>query len=121
MGAEKQGVSDAAAELADAHVVIPMMGMVRSLNVSTAAGIILVEAQNQRLQAGMYAQARLSDLEIKKTLFEWGNRDLARFCREKGLAYPPLNEIGDVLDAPGWYRSVREGSADTFDWTDEAV
>ena len=121
MGAEKQGVSDVAAQMSDAHVVIPMMGMVSSLNVSTAAGIILVEAQHQRLRAGMYDQVRLSDQEISRTLFEWGNRDLAGYCRSNGLAYPPLDEIGDVIDAPGWYQTVKDGKADSFDWTAEAV
>lgn len=121
MGAEKQGVSQVAAEMADEHITIPMMGMVSSLNVSTAAGIILVEAQHQRIQAGMYDQPRLSDNEVARTLFEWGNRDLARFCRENGLAYPPLNEIGDVLDAPGWYRRVKEGRAELFEWDGVAV
>lgn len=113
MGAEKQGVSEQAAEMADAHIVIPMMGVVSSLNVSTAAGIILVEAQNQRLKAGKYDQVQLSDREISTCLFEWGNRELAQYCRDNGLAYPPLNEQGDVIDAPGWYQSVKEGKADT--------
>ncbi|WP_286238230.1 tRNA (guanosine(18)-2'-O)-methyltransferase TrmH [Neptuniibacter halophilus] len=121
MGAEKQGVSEAAAALADAHVVIPMMGMVQSLNVSTAAGIILVEAQHQRQQAGLYDQPRLAEEEIVRSLFEWGNRDLARYCRENELAYPQLDAWGDVIDAPGWYRSVREGRAARFDWREVAV
>lgn len=121
MGAEKQGVSEEASEMADEHITIPMMGMVSSLNVSTAAGIILTEAQYQRAQVGMYDTPRLDQQEIIKTLFEWGNRDLARFCREKGLAYPPLDEIGDVIDAPGWYQKVRAGEAPPFNWCDVSV
>ncbi|WP_415887769.1 tRNA (guanosine(18)-2'-O)-methyltransferase TrmH [Neptuniibacter sp. QD37_6] len=121
MGAEKQGVSDVAAEMADQHIIIPMMGMVSSLNVSTAAGIILVEAQRQRMLAGLYEQQHLSDEEISRTLFEWGNRDLAKFCREKGLAYPPLDDIGDVIDAPGWHQRVQAGQADKYDWSGIAV
>ncbi len=54
-------------------------------------------------------------------LTEWGNRDLAKFCRDNGLAYPPLDEIGDVIDAPGWYQSVRDGKATSFDWSEQAV
>ena len=121
MGAEKQGVSEQAAELADAHVVIPMVGMVSSLNVSTAAGIILTEAQYQRQAAGFYAEPRLPQDEIVRCLFEWGNRDLAQYCREKGLAYPPLNSEGDVIDAPGWYKQVRAGQAAKFDWQHSAA
>ncbi|MDX1459000.1 MAG: tRNA (guanosine(18)-2'-O)-methyltransferase TrmH, partial [Marinobacter sp.] len=48
MGNEVDGVSADAAELADEHIVIPMMGMVESLNVSAACAIILSEAQRQR-------------------------------------------------------------------------
>lgn len=120
MGAEKQGVSEEAAAKADAHVVIPMMGIVSSLNVSTAAGIILVEAQYQRMKAGLYDTNRLQDEEIRTCLFEWGNRDLAKYCRDNGLAYPPLNHEGDVIDAPGWYKRAREGQAPTFDWSSTA-
>lgn len=120
MGAEKQGVSAEAADQADAHVVIPMMGMVSSLNVSTAAGIILNEAQYQRMKAGLYDVNRLEQDEIRTCLFEWGNRDLAKYCRDNDLAYPPLNEIGDVIDAPGWYKRVREGQAEKFVWQNVA-
>ena len=111
MGAEKHGVSEAAAEQADEHILIPMMGMVGSLNVSTAAGIILVEAQNQRLQAGMYEQSRLSESEHRDTLFEWSFPDLAEFCHNKGLEYPLLDETLALSDAPAWYQAVRDGSA----------
>lgn len=45
MGNEVDGVSAAAAAEADEHIVIPMMGMVESLNVSAACAIILSEAQ----------------------------------------------------------------------------
>ncbi|GGO75394.1 tRNA (guanosine(18)-2'-O)-methyltransferase [Marinobacterium nitratireducens] len=119
MGAEKQGISTRAAELADEHVSIPMMGMVSSFNVSTAAGIILVEAQHQRLQAGFYDQPRLPRDEIRRTLFEWGQREVARFCRQRGLAYPPLGDDGEIIDAPGWYASVRDGTAPAQVWPND--
>ena len=59
LGAEKWGVSDEAADAADINIVIPMFGMVQSLNVSVAAATILFEAQRQRLAAGMYAAPQL--------------------------------------------------------------
>ncbi|MBU2965344.1 tRNA (guanosine(18)-2'-O)-methyltransferase TrmH [Amphritea sp. 2_MG-2023] len=116
MGAEKDGVSDAGAALADEHILIPMMGMVGSLNVSTAAGIILVEAQNQRLKAGLYEQSRLDPQEYSDTLFEWSFPDLADFCHKKGLEYPPLDELLALQDAPAWYQAVREGLAAKRQW-----
>ncbi len=71
LGTEKWGVSPEAAELSDAHVIIPMMGMVQSLNVSVAAAVILFEAQRQRLQAGLYDQPRLSSEHYAEVLEHW--------------------------------------------------
>ncbi|WP_027856948.1 tRNA (guanosine(18)-2'-O)-methyltransferase TrmH [Marinobacterium jannaschii] len=113
LGAEKEGVSDEAGALADEHIVIPMMGMVSSLNVSTAAGIILMEARNQRQAAGMYDQPRLSGEQIALSLFEWGNSQVAEFCRKRGLAYPPYDAEGEIIDPQGWNQAVKNGTAPT--------
>ncbi|MFW1677114.1 tRNA (guanosine(18)-2'-O)-methyltransferase TrmH [Pontibacter sp. JAM-7] len=121
LGAEKFGVSERAAELADVHVVIPMLGAVQSLNVSTAAGIILAEAQHQRMVAGCYDSPSLSDDEIQRCLFEWDHRELARFCRQHELAYPPYNAEGELVDAPRWHQAVQAGQAARFDWSQEPV
>ena len=53
-GQEKHGIGEEALALADHHIVIPMVGMVQSLNVSVAAAAILYEAQRQREPAGCY-------------------------------------------------------------------
>lgn len=74
LGTEKWGVSPEAAEQADAHILIPMMGMVQSLNVSVAAAVILFEAQRQRLQAGFYQQPRLSPEDYEFWLRNWVER-----------------------------------------------
>ena len=71
LGNERDGVSPEAAALADAHVVIPMLGMVRSLNVSVAAAVILFEAQRQRLAAGLYDAPRLSPEELAAAEERW--------------------------------------------------
>lgn len=42
-GHEKDGVSEALAHRIETHVRIPMMGEKRSLNVATAAGVVLYE------------------------------------------------------------------------------
>ena len=52
IGNEKDGLSQEAQELADTHIVIPMMGMVRSFNVSVATAISLYEITRQRAQTG---------------------------------------------------------------------
>lgn len=83
LGNEKDGVSPEAAALADEHVVIPMLGMVQSLNVSVAAAVILFEAQRQRRQAGMYDQPRLSPAATREYALRWlSAADAAQLARE---------------------------------------
>lgn len=116
LGAEKEGVSEEALAAADRHITIPMLGMVSSLNVSTAAGIILAEAQRQRQLAGMYASMRLSPDEAALTLFEWSNPEVAGFCRAQGWAYPDYDMQGQMVDAVAWNRAVTEGTARRRIW-----
>ncbi|SEI93346.1 tRNA (guanosine-2'-O-)-methyltransferase [Deinococcus reticulitermitis] len=94
LGAEKWGVSDEAAEAADLNIVVPMFGMVQSLNVSVAAATILFEAQRQRLAAGMYDAPQLSPEALRRLSFEWAYPDLAPAYRARGEAYPELDEQG---------------------------
>jgi len=84
LGNEKAGVSSEAAALADEHVIIPMLGMVQSLNVSVAAAVILFEAQRQRLAAGMYDRVRLSDEELWEITKRW----LPRYATEAEALEP---------------------------------
>ena len=111
MGNEKFGISDFAREMTDHFVTIPMVGMVESLNVSVAAAIILNEAQYQRKRAGFYDQTRLSDSEYQRLFFRWGHPQVADYCDERNLVYPPLREDGELLEPAAWYESVREGRA----------
>ena len=96
MGAEKHGVSDLAADLVDGHIIIPMLGMVESLNVSVAAAVILFEAQRQRLAAGMYDSVSLDTETFNRVIFEWGYPDIAAMYRRRGEPYPPLKEDGSI-------------------------
>ena len=99
LGAERDGVSPELAERANIHAVIPQMGMVRSLNVSVAAAVILYEMQLQRELAGLYDVERsLTQLEENK-LFEALQPKLAQYCRQKGWPYPKLDAHG-VVDNP---------------------
>ncbi|WP_034386140.1 tRNA (guanosine(18)-2'-O)-methyltransferase TrmH [Deinococcus sp. YIM 77859] len=97
LGAEKWGVSDEAADAADANIVIPMFGMVQSLNVSVAAATILFEAQRQRLRAGMYGTPQLAPHDLHRLAFEWAYPDLAAGYRERGEPYPALDEAGQIV------------------------
>ncbi len=73
-GNEHRGVSDEAAELADANFQIPMMGMIESLNVSVAAAVCLYEALRQRIAGGAYGRPALSAEEIERLRVEWTKR-----------------------------------------------
>ena len=97
LGTEKWGVTDKAAELVDGHIVIPMQGMVQSLNVSVANAVILFEAQRQRLEAGMYERVRLDEKTYHQVIFEWGYPDIADMYRREGKPYPQLGEEGEIL------------------------
>jgi tRNA (guanosine-2'-O-)-methyltransferase len=97
MGAEKWGVSEHAAQRADQHIIIPMMGMVESLNVSVATAVILYELQRQRDQAGLYDQCHLDARTLGQTRFEWMQPKMARYYHNKGQPYPELDEDGDIV------------------------
>ena len=48
MGTESTGLTDVWRRAADAHIRIPMLGRLDSLNVSVSAAILLFEAVRQR-------------------------------------------------------------------------
>ncbi|MFP4209031.1 MAG: tRNA (guanosine(18)-2'-O)-methyltransferase TrmH [Wenzhouxiangella sp.] len=78
MGTEKFGVSDQALGLVDQEIVIPMLGMSQSLNVSVATALILYEAQRQRAAAGLYGPRPLTASPWKELAAGWIQRDLDR-------------------------------------------
>lgn len=111
LGQELDGVTETAARLADAWVVIPMAGMARSLNVSVAAALILFEAQQQRREAGLYDTCRLDPEIYETTLFEWAYPRLADVCRRHAQPYPELDEEGEIVgDLPGTGKGTIEPS-----------
>lgn len=93
LGQELGGVTEEALALVDAEIVIPMQGLVASLNVSVAAAVILYEAQRQREAAGMYASSRLSAEAANDLLFEW----LHPLIAAKGKPYPPIDDDGHII------------------------
>lgn len=71
LGNEHRGVSEQAEKLADERIMIPMFGMVQSLNVSVAAAIILYEAARQRILNGKYEKPQLKESELEKLVEQW--------------------------------------------------
>ncbi len=83
MGNEKEGVSPELIKEATHVVVIPMQGMVQSLNVSVATALILYEAERQLENAGFYEKPQISLEKREEIKAAWVYRDtIAR--RSKG-------------------------------------
>ncbi|WP_159822199.1 tRNA (guanosine(18)-2'-O)-methyltransferase TrmH [Colwellia sp. 20A7] len=107
LGQEKFGASKAALELADQDIMIPMVGMVQSLNVSVACSVVLYEAQRQRQMAGMYNTPRLSNERRQRTLFEGGHPIFAEACQRKGLPYPEIDIEGQIIANDDWWQKMQ--------------
>ncbi|WP_404342630.1 tRNA (guanosine(18)-2'-O)-methyltransferase TrmH [Pseudoalteromonas mariniglutinosa] len=108
VGQERDGISSQALSHADQHIIIPMQGMVQSLNVSVAAALILFEAQRQREHAGLYNRSMLDEQIKHRILFEGCHPIIAKQCRLKGLPYPALDEQGNINgDDTFWHKLKR--------------
>ncbi len=107
MGAEKWGVSEDTATAVDQHIIVPMHGMVESLNVSVATALILFEMQRQRLAKGLYDKDKTI---CSKTLFEWIQPKMAKLCQQRGWSYPELDDDGDILNPSEWMTQMRQHS-----------
>ena len=70
-GNEHRGVSEEAASLADDNFMIPMFGMIQSLNVSVACAVSLYEAMRQRSLGGAYTSSAYTEREVKKMIRKW--------------------------------------------------
>ncbi|MCC5811883.1 MAG: tRNA (guanosine(18)-2'-O)-methyltransferase TrmH [Ectothiorhodospiraceae bacterium] len=96
LGRELEGMPEEAAEAADEHITVPMLGLAESLNVSVAAAVILYEAQRQRQQAGLYETPRIDEATRTRVLFEWMHPRIARHCQAHKLPYPELDDDGHI-------------------------
>ncbi|MGY3568421.1 tRNA (guanosine(18)-2'-O)-methyltransferase TrmH [Vibrio paucivorans] len=110
LGNEKTGASKQALEMADQDIIIPMIGMVQSLNVSVASAVLLYEAQRQREMAGMYQreESTLPDETIHRILFERGHPVLAKVAKRKKLPYPPLDDQGQIVAEEAWWKEMQK-------------
>ena len=100
LGAEKWGLSEAMAQAVDQAVVIPMSGMVQSLNVSVAAATLLFEALRQREAAGKVPQAGegVTPERYQRQLFAWAYPEVAAWCNREGRPYPALSQEGEIAE-----------------------
>ena len=107
LGQEKHGATQEAIAAADQDIIIPMVGMVQSLNVSVAAALILYEAQRQRQLAGMYNVQQLTEKACQKMLFEGGFPKLREVCDRKGLPYPHIDTNGHIDADKIWWEKIQ--------------
>lgn len=107
LGQEKFGASEKALELADQDIIIPMVGMVQSLNVSVACSVVLYEAQRQRQAAGLYNKPSISHERRQRTLFEGGHPIFAKACQRKGLPYPAIDDEGQIVASEQWWQQMQ--------------
>lgn len=107
LGNERDGVSPEAIAGADQHIIIPMFGMVQSLNVSVAGALIMYEAQRQRQAAAMYGTRKLDDAYCQTMLFEQGHPVYAKACRRKQIPYPAIDDQGQIVADAAWWDRMR--------------
>ncbi len=112
MGAEVKGVSSETGVMSDYEVVLPMLGMVESYNVSVASALILAETQTQRQKAGCYDKRRINDERYKELFFRWAHPVLTEFCDKNNIPYPEVRGDGEVLNLSNWYKEVNQKIAD---------
>lgn len=67
-GNEHEGVSEDVKRYADKNFLVPMYGMVQSLNVSVTVAVCLYEALRQREIKGKYEKSDYSKKELKEKL-----------------------------------------------------
>ncbi len=70
-GNEQRGVSSELVEASKSNFLIPMFGMIESLNVSVAASISIYEAVRQRIVAGNYNTVSLSPEQYQQAFTDY--------------------------------------------------
>ncbi len=98
VGTELEGLSSNAVEKADRRIIIPMMGMSQSLNVSVATALILFEAQRQREEKGLYDITPLMDESDFRISLEWAYPSVAKNYKNNHLPVPEIDGEGNILD-----------------------
>ena len=73
-GNEKDGVSNEILPMCDGNFIIPMVGMIPSLNVSVACAVSLYEAYRQRAASGLYDEMKISQANAEELMTRWSEK-----------------------------------------------
>ena len=98
LGAELDGISPKTRKLVCDEIHVNMLGMVQSLNVSVANAVILLEAQRQLIESGLYQEPSLDPRLFEKLLFEFCYPEVARVFESRGERYPELDDDGQIIN-----------------------
>jgi tRNA (guanosine-2'-O-)-methyltransferase len=71
-GNEHSGVSEEMVALADGSIIIPQVGIIKSLNISVACAVTVYEAMRQKMVAGQYDKPGLPEARYERLMGEWG-------------------------------------------------
>ena len=73
-GNEHLGVTEDVKIKSDSNLIIPMYGMIQSLNISVSVAVCLYEALRQRDTKGMYKKSQYTKAELKNKLEYYLNK-----------------------------------------------
>jgi tRNA (guanosine-2'-O-)-methyltransferase len=73
-GNEHAGVTDEVKMKSDSNLIIPMYGMIQSLNISVSVAVCLYEALRQRETRGMYRKSQFKKTQLKNKLDYYLNK-----------------------------------------------
>jgi tRNA (guanosine-2'-O-)-methyltransferase len=73
-GNEHAGVTDEVKTKSDGNIIIPMYGMIQSLNISVSVAVCLYEALRQREAKEMYRKSKYTKEELKSKLEYYLNK-----------------------------------------------
>lgn len=73
-GNEHAGVTEEVKTKSDSNLIIPMYGMIQSLNISVSVAVCLYEALRQREVKGMYKKSQYKKSELKTKLDYYLNK-----------------------------------------------
>ncbi|MFZ2960002.1 MAG: TrmH family RNA methyltransferase [Candidatus Ozemobacteraceae bacterium] len=116
MGNEKRGCDEKILALSTENVILPMMGLVQSLNVSVATAVILYEIQRQREAAGMYRRT-LPKETVEKYIDLWHLKEEGITLSDLVSPPPfdhPLVEISHTdgrSQSPRWEKKMRRADS----------
>jgi tRNA (guanosine-2'-O-)-methyltransferase len=55
----------------------------------------------------LYDEPRLDAATRRLTFFRWAHPKIARWCDQNRVAYPPVDEEGEIVNVASWFRAAQ--------------